>query len=31
MIAYNWFDCDRHQSAFIAAVASCASYPHEQF
>jgi hypothetical protein len=23
MIAYNWFDCDMHQSAFISWAAGC--------
>ena len=31
MIAYNWFDCDRPQSAFIYAAAGCSTYPREQF
>ena len=31
MIAYNWFDCDKHQSAFISAVASCSTYPVDEF
>jgi len=31
MIAYNWFDCDRPQSAFIQAAASCDTYPKEEF
>jgi hypothetical protein len=26
MIAYNWFDCDKPQSAFVRAVASCHAY-----
>jgi hypothetical protein len=31
MIAYNWFDCDKHQSAFVYAAASCSSYPKDEF
>ena len=31
MIAYNWFDCDRPQSALVFSVASCSTYPREQF
>jgi len=31
MIAYNWFDCDKHQSAFVYAAAGCASYPKDEF
>jgi hypothetical protein len=31
MIAYNWFDCDKHQSAFVYAAADCASYPKDVF
>lgn len=31
MIAYNWFDCDKPQSAFINAAASCSTYPKDEF
>lgn len=31
MIAYNWFDCDKHQSALVYAAAGCASYPKDEF
>jgi hypothetical protein len=25
-IAYNWFDCDKPQPAFISAVSACRSF-----
>jgi uncharacterized membrane protein SirB2 len=31
MIAYNWFDCDKPQSAFVQAFASCDTYPKDVF
>jgi hypothetical protein len=31
MIAYNWFDCDKHQGAFVYAAAGCATYPKDEF
>jgi len=31
MIAYNWFDCDKPQSAFVYTVAGCSTYPKEEF
>lgn len=31
MIAYNWFDCDKHQSQFVYAAAGCSTYPKDVF
>jgi hypothetical protein len=31
MIAYNWFDCDKPQSPLIYALASCSTYPADEF
>jgi len=31
MIAYNWFDCDKPQSALVQALAGCSSYPNDTF
>ncbi|HEY1837007.1 MAG TPA: DUF6644 family protein [Rhizomicrobium sp.] len=31
MIAYNWFDCDKHQSTFVYTAAGCSTYPKDEF
>jgi hypothetical protein len=31
MIAYNWFDCDKPQSALVYAMADCSTYPPDEF
>lgn len=31
MIAYNWFDCDKPQSPLVYALASCSTYPADEF
>ena len=31
MIAYNWFDCDKPQSAFVYTAAGCSTYPKDEF